>query len=96
MSNYRKGRSAENYIKQKLKSMGFFVVRAAGSKPIDLIFSNDCCVFGAEVKAYHLSSARAELILEELGSLMENTPLVPVVIFKKGKKWVASPDIFGM
>jgi Holliday junction resolvase len=92
LSSYRKGRSAENYVKTKLKSMGFTAFRIAGSKPIDLVFSNNCCVFGAEVKAQQISQARAERLLRKLDELLADTPMIPVVIYKKGTRWVSLPE----
>lgn len=37
MANYHKGRRFEYEVKHFLESMGFFVVRCAGSKPCDLV-----------------------------------------------------------
>jgi len=35
--SYRKGRRLEYGVKELLESQGWFVVRAAGSKPVDLV-----------------------------------------------------------
>lgn len=97
MSNYRKGRSAENYIKQKLVSMGYFAVRVAGSKPIDLVISKGDLVYAVEVKAEMLSPDRIQHVLNELGQKVAGTPLIPLFIWKVGNRWVSDPkEILGV
>ena len=97
MSNYRKGRSAENYIKQKLVSMGYFAVRIAGSKPIDLVISKGDLVYAVEVKAEMLGPARIKHVLNELREKVAGTGLTPAFIWKVGKRWVSNPkEILGV
>jgi Holliday junction resolvase len=47
---YRRGRRFENYVKEVLTREGYFVVRAAGSKPVDLVAVKDGKVFFVECK----------------------------------------------
>lgn len=37
MSNYRKGRRFEYRVRDELTRRGYFVIRGAGSKPVDLV-----------------------------------------------------------
>lgn len=97
MSNYRKGRSAENYIKRKLVSMGYFAVRVAGSKPIDLVISKGDLVYAVEVKAEMLGSVRAHNEFQALGEKVVDTPLIPVLIYKRKNRWLSEPrEVLGV
>ena len=82
MSNYRRGRSAEHYVKGKLIQKGFKVFRLAGSKPADLVAVSDTRMFLVEVKSYHLSDAALNREGDNLWKLCEGTPMRPLVIHK--------------
>lgn len=86
MSNYRKGRSAENYVKGKLSRMGFTVFRIASSKPADLLAVDATRMFIVEVKNHHLSQNALHKEADRLWELCKDTPLRPLVIHKDGNK----------
>lgn len=87
MSNYRRGRSAENYIKGKLTKKGFKVFRIASSKPADLVAVGTTRMFIVEVKSYHLSETALKREADILWKLCEGTPMRPLVVHKVGAKY---------
>lgn len=69
---YEKGRRFEQRIRKRLKSIGFFVVRAAGSKPIDLVAIKDGKTVLIECKKYkRLIRPDTRLFLETLGKQLQ-------------------------
>lgn len=51
MGSYAKGRRLEYRVKRVLESWGYFVVRCAGSKPVDLVAIKDGKAILVEVKS---------------------------------------------
>jgi len=64
--SYRRGRRWEYEVARKLRDEGYFVIRAAGSKPIDLIAIKDGQVMLVECKTKKPSPSEVEE-LRELG-----------------------------
>lgn len=88
MSQYRKGRSAENYLKKRLIATGYKVFRIAGSKPADLIAVNETDILLIEVKSYRLTEGMLQKEARRLADLCEGTPMTPCVIHKPdGKRY---------
>lgn len=82
MSNYQKGRGAENYIKKRLIATGFKVFRLAGSKPADLIAVSETDMLLIEVKSYRLSENKQQEEARKLAEICEGTPMKPCIIHK--------------
>jgi len=65
---YESGRRFEQRIRKRLKAMGFFVVRGAGSKPVDLVAIKGGRVALIECKKTRkLITTDTRLYLETLG-----------------------------
>jgi len=80
MVAYRRGREWEYRVASKLRDEGYFVIRAAGSKPIDLIAIKDGQVMLVECKSKKPSSSEVEE-LRKLGRELG----VKVVLAVKGE-----------
>lgn len=84
MSEYRKGYRFERSVKKYLEARGYFVVRAAGSKPIDLVvFSRDQC-FILECKTNKKNIRKKDI--EFLRKLHQTISIRPVLAYRNKNK----------
>lgn len=79
--SYRKGRRFEWRVKELLESNGFFVVRAASSKPIDLVAVRAGEVFLVECK--YGSSKPTEREKQKLVEIAEKAGAIPILAIKE-------------
>jgi len=82
MSQYRKGRRFEYYIKQLYKSNGWVVIRCAASKPVDLIAFKQGLVHIIECKT-KMPTKRDRERLRELSKKI-GWPII--LCYKKGQQ----------
>lgn len=82
---YRRGRRFENYVKGILEREGYFVVRAAGSKPVDLVAIKDGKVFFVECK---VNSYVPPEDREKLRKIAEETGLDVLIATHEGGRVV--------
>ena len=89
LSQYVKGRSAENYLRDVCEAKGYAVIRSAQSKgSADLIAGDGIQVILLQAKAW--DSKLAKLNKEEEGALMAKAKMfkaVPVFARKNQGRW---------
>lgn len=84
MSKYVRGVRLERRVKKHLEDKGFFVVRAAASKPVDLVAIREGEVYLIECKV-RLSG---EHELRRLLELSEETGVKTLMASKRGRELV--------
>jgi len=86
---YRRGREWEYRVARKLRDEGYFVIRAAGSKPIDLIAIKDGQVMLVECKTKKPSPSEVEE-LRRLGR--ELGVKIALAVRREALKVIYEPD----
>lgn len=87
--SYIKGRRYENYIKQKLISKGYLVIRSARSIGVfDLIAIKDSKVYGIQVKKNKNNFRKDEI--ENMINTAKKYGIIPVIAYKDDvtNRWV--------
>ena len=82
---YRRGKDFENYVKKILRREGYFVVRAASSKPVDLVAIKDGKVFFVECKVNNYVPPEDR---EKLRKITEETKLDVFIATHEGGRVV--------
>jgi Holliday junction resolvase len=84
MTNYEKGRRFEYRVRDVFKRHGFVVIRAAQSKPIDLVCLKDGKSILVECKVNKSSLGRNGR--KELLSMAKTSKAVPVLAYREKRK----------
>lgn len=84
MSKYAKGARFERRVRSYLEDLGFFVIRAASSKPIDLVCVRDGRALIVECKTS--VKGVTENVLKNLNGISLKTRVRALVATKKGSK----------
>jgi len=87
---YEKGKSFEKYVKKLLKRQGYLVIRAASSKPIDLVAIKDGKVILVECKFRNYLSPEDK---EKLRKIAEITKIdILIATHENGRVVLRKPD----
>ena len=95
-TRYTSGRSAENYLRDKLESAGYYVVRSAGSKgAADLIAGNGERVLAIQVKHWQRAANLSPEDKADLLCAARQLKAVPLFVRKEGVHYVAYNALTG-
>ena len=86
MSRYAKGARFERRVKRYLEGKGFLVLRAAGSKPVDLVGIRRGEVIIVECKSDEKNLRRGDL--EALRRLSEGSGARPLIATRKVRRLI--------
>jgi len=84
MTNYEKGRRFEYRVRDLFKEHGFIVIRAAQSKPVDLICLKDgiSVLVECKIKKSSLGKNGKEVLL----NMAQVSKAIPVLAYKEKRK----------
>jgi len=88
MSKYEKGRTFEYRVKKELEKQGYFVIRAAASKPVDLVALKDGKAILVECK---ISKNPSKERLALLHVYREKSGCSVLVAVKKKRRLILKP-----